>query len=407
VAVTVAMIVEYTGMSKRLYEETKHESDLRQNRLLTTMNAVNEAIVGIDSSGNIRVYNSAAMILFDTNVNLHGKKLAEFLKVVDENGKAFDLWQYIKKEGRSFVREDLSLVFSGADKINLSLSCAPIFDKYRLGGHGGVVNRSAGYVLMLKDITKSKTLEEERDEFISVVSHELRTPVAVAEGAISNVQYLVEQKISATDLATQLSVAHDQVIYLSQMINDIGTLSRAQRGVGADLEEINLVELAENMRMQYAAQVKAKGLKMAVEVEPGVGAAYSSRLYLQEILQNFITNAIKYTKKGTVTLAISKVEGGAKIAVSDTGIGISKSDQKRVFEKFFRSEDFRTRETNGTGLGLYVVKKLAAILEVTIKVESELNKGSTFSFVVSTEKPVAVETKSDGEGAAAVGTETV
>lgn len=108
----------------------------------------------------------------------------------------------------------------------------------------------------------------------------------------------------------------------------------------------------------------------------------TSKLYLEEILQNFITNSLKYTHEGGITIATSEDAEGLRIKVIDTGIGISKFDQKRIFQKFYRSEDYRTRETSGTGLGLYVCKKLAEKLHVQIVFESRLNNGSTFSMVI-------------------------
>jgi multi-sensor signal transduction histidine kinase len=98
-------------------------------------------------------------------------------------------------------------------------------------------------------------------------------------------------------------------------------------------------------------------------------------------LQNFITNAIRYTEKGGVTIIVKPGENDTiNFAVKDTGIGISRSDQAHLYQKFWRSEDYRTRETSGTGLGLYVVAKLAIKLKTEIKLKSRLNHGSTFSF---------------------------
>jgi len=103
---------------------------------------------------------------------------------------------------------------------------------------------------------------------------------------------------------------------------------------------------------------------------------------LHELLQNFITNAIKYTKEGSITLEVARKKDTIHFAVKDTGIGISKSDQAKVFNKFYRSEDYRTRETGGTGLGLYVAVKLAKKLGTEIDLSSRLNHGSTFSFTL-------------------------
>ena len=108
----------------------------------------------------------------------------------------------------------------------------------------------------------------------------------------------------------------------------------------------------------------------------------SSKLYVKEILQNFITNAIKYTEKGSVTIGAHKKKNGVLFEVTDTGIGISKSDQERAFDKFFRSEDFRTRANSGTGLGLYVTMKLTRLIHAELDLHSELNVGSTFSIFV-------------------------
>jgi signal transduction histidine kinase len=105
-------------------------------------------------------------------------------------------------------------------------------------------------------------------------------------------------------------------------------------------------------------------------------------LYLHELLQNFITNAIKYTREGSVTLIVRRQKDDILFEVSDTGIGISKSDQAKVFDKFYRSEDYRTRETSGTGLGLYVTHKLAKKMGTTITLKSRLNHGSHFSFTL-------------------------
>lgn len=106
----------------------------------------------------------------------------------------------------------------------------------------------------------------------------------------------------------------------------------------------------------------------------------ASRLYLEELLRNFITNAIKYTEKGSITIVVKPSKDKVLFSVQDTGIGISRGDQAKIFNKFYRSEDYRIRETNGTGLGLYVSKKLASKLGTTIELTSRLNHGSTFSF---------------------------
>ncbi len=140
--------------------------------------------------------------------------------------------------------------------------------------------------------------------------------------------------------------------------------------------------LFEEFYKKYQPEAAKKDLQLNLDVSTRLPKVRQSRLYLEEMLQNFITNAIKYTPQGSVTIHGHMTSKGIACTVSDTGIGISKSDQNKIFHKFYRSEDYRTRETNGTGLGLYVVQKLANKIGVTISFKSRLNHGSEFGFVL-------------------------
>jgi signal transduction histidine kinase len=190
-----------------------------------------------------------------------------------------------------------------------------------------------------------------------------------------------ERGVSQDKLAEAAGAAYKQITYLAQMINDLSTLSRAERGVGDSIEPVDVKELLYNLFTKYTPEAQEKDLHLDLDTEHNLPQLETSRLYLEEVMQNFITNAIKYTKKGSVTFG-AKMESGDAIRffVKDSGIGISKSDMQHIFERFYRSEDYRTRETSGTGLGLYVVEKLAAKLGTKVDVESRLNVGSTFSF---------------------------
>ena len=178
--------------------------------------------------------------------------------------------------------------------------------------------------------------------------------------------------------ATQ--TAYKQNTFLATMINDLSALSRAERGVGDMSEKINPKDLAENLFNKYNKSATEKGLMLNLNLENNLNCVKTNKLYLEELLQNFITNSLKYTREGSVEIRFKNSEKGVIFEIKDTGIGISPQDQKRVFEKFYRSEDWRTRETGGTGLGLYVSTKLAAKLGTKIQLESKLNHGSRFFF---------------------------
>ena len=315
--------------------------------------------------------------MLDTNSRLEGKSINPVLPLHDADGKRLDIAKRLKRIA-SVTIDDSMRMGTAEDPVRIELTLAPIRSTFDVQ----VPTKSkGGFIIIARDVTKKKSLEEERDEFISVVSHELRTPVAVTEGLLSNIQLMLERdSLEKDSFEKNINEAHEQVLFLSGMINDLSTLSRAERGIADDTESIDVTELAHELYNEYLPESQERKLHFDLELGTHLGTVNASRLYLHELLQNFITNSLKYTKEGEVTLSIHKRSGAVHFSVKDTGIGISKSDQKRVFEKFYRSEDYRTRETGGTGLGLYVSSKLARKLGTTIDLTSRLNHGSTFSF---------------------------
>jgi two-component system sensor histidine kinase VicK len=358
-------------------DSTSRATDFERQRLLSLINNMGEAVVATDSRGKILIYNAATLALLDTNQSLENKSLDSILNLRNEKHRSTKLFSLLKSNSVGITTTDLTHEFAPNDFINLYINASPI----KLGFKE---ESKSGYIIIMRDVTKETSLEEERDEFISVVSHELRTPVAIAEGNISNAIFMNSQKKEPKIIAESLDSAHDQVVFLASMINDLATLSRAERtDVPLDIETVDLKELVHSIARDYESQASTKGLKLTVGAAEDAKTIDTAPLYLREILQNFVTNSIKYTKKGSVIVHVRKNnKGEAVFSVADTGIGLSKADRKRVFDKFFRSEDFRTRESSGTGLGLYVTAKLANRLGATITVDSELNKGSTFTITV-------------------------
>ena len=341
-------------------------------RMITLINNITDAILSTDEHGIINTYNSAALNLIDTNSGINGEHISQVLNLETTDKKPIDIFKELTKSSAIRQRDDILMKIEDGDYIRLEVTLAPV--------QGGDKMTPDGYVLILRDITKTKSLEEERDEFISVVSHELRTPIAIAEGSLSNAKLLVERKMTSK-IPEAIDESHKQILFLARMINDLSTLSRAERGVADETEIIDVAELAAQINSEYSPQAGEKGLAFNLDIGGRLGVVKVSRLYLEEILQNFITNSIRYTQKGSITLSIKKNKSGEiTFKVIDTGIGISKADIAKIFDKFYRAEDYRTRETKGTGLGLYVSAKLAKKLGCKIEVESRLNHGSAFGF---------------------------
>lgn len=358
----------------KMFKTHKKSEDTR-NRLLTIINSLTDAVLSVDSRGRVELYNSATLDLLDEDKQIVGKNLSKICKLSKINTETFDM-QEIFRIGKPYFSTNDLILSKDDEKLRIEIEII------RIRESSGKKNRerSKKFVVILRDITKQKTLDEERDEFISVVSHELRTPVAILEGSLSNLRLLIQKKAPSKLLETTAETAYKQNTFLATMVNDLSALSKVERGINHQTEIIHPQELAESLFNKYHKSAAEKGLSLNLNLDNKLNSVKTSKLYLEELLQNFITNSLKYTREGSVEICFRNSPKGVIFEIKDTGIGISSSDQKRIFEKFYRSEDWRTRETGGTGLGLYVSSKLAAKIGTKIQVESKLNHGSRFFF---------------------------
>lgn len=380
----IARIRAATDKERVALARTRGQEIYQRERLLALVNSMGDAVVATDDKGKVSVYNSTLLSLLDTNLNLVGKQIDDVLKLYNDKNKRVSIFEEALIRHNVFSRTDLAHHFKDGDKIRLYINVAPIQPGYQ-------THAETGFIFILRDITKEKTLEEQRDEFVSVVSHELRTPVTIVEGHLSNLLLLVDRGADKTVLTHALQDSHDHIVYLAKLVNDLSTLAKAERGADAQTEPLDLLAMLHEIYNTYQPQAEAKKLALNLDAPTKLPSVITNRLYLEEILQNLITNAIKYTPSGSITLRARATKTTLTLEVQDTGIGISKSDQQHVFEKFYRSEDYRTRESSGTGLGLYVCKKLAEKLGYTISFISRLNHGTTFSVVI----PLAAASSAD------------
>ena len=364
----------------RNYNRLKRRERLQTRRLKVVVNNLRDALVSVSSEGKIQLYNPATLSLLDTNRNLTGISADRVFNLVDEMGESIKLSAVIANIKIATERTDLRMQYSDKQLINLRMSIFPIKNQFAIRKSRNI----DGVIIVMTDITKEKSLDDERDEFISVVSHELRTPVAIAEGALSNMQLLLDRGGDPRVFTQTLDSAHNQILYLGQMVNDLATLSRAERGIYMDNEEIDIESFMTSLYNKYAKPAKEKGLRFIVDIDL-TGKVLVPSMVIEEIMQNLISNAIKYTEVGSVTVGVRAEphdRSHARFYVRDTGIGISKSDLDKIYLRFWRSEDYRTRQTSGTGLGLHVVDRLASKVGTHIDAKSELNIGSTFSLLL-------------------------
>jgi PAS domain S-box-containing protein len=344
------------------------EAEKERQQLLALINNMSDAVIVIDNGGRVVIHNQAAAILAGSHEDIQNQPLEQLFHFIDVDDHDTELKI---KRGDASEQKDLRVKAPDGSLINVSISVAPYI----------VDRQNRGHVLIVHDTTQEATIEQERREFIAVASHELRTPLTIAQGDVS---LLLSSPPQDTESVEMLNGALRSLQQLSHIISDLTNLAKVENEeLEVKLEPLNPIALLHDFQSDYTSQAKAKNLDLKIEIDPHLNSAtiLTSRYVVREILAIYLTNALKFTEKGSVTLSVMNPKdesAGVTFMVRDTGIGISHSDQKKIFKKFFQSEDYSTRIHGGTGLGLYIAQRLAGRITAKIWFETELGKGSTF-----------------------------
>jgi len=235
-----------------------------------------------------------------------------------------------------------------------------------------------------KDKDDRDKIEKARTDFFSNVTHELKTPVSIIVGYLET----ITEAINHGDYETAksfISKALKNVLRLSDLINDLMQISRIESGeMRMNFEYFDIKNLIEDMISNFQAKADEKGLKVEIDFDPEESyMVYCDRLRISQVMENLLSNAIRYTDRGRVKVKLYKKEDGkVGVSVIDTGIGIPGDDIQRIFERFYRVDKTRSRETGGTGLGLTIVKHILEAHGSKINVKSTVGKGSEFSFTL-------------------------
>ena len=237
-----------------------------------------------------------------------------------------------------------------------------------------------------KSILQLRKIDEIKSEFVSIASHELRTPLSAIKNAI---QLVLTGKTGAINEAQVkfLSMAERNINRLMNILNDLLNLSRIESGkIQMRFEELNLGDLIDFILSSFKTQVEGKGIKLKMEVPQKVPAVYGDHEKVEQILTNLVGNAFKFTPEGgEIVISVKPYDGNGKmmaIAVKDSGIGIPADQLDKIFEKFHQVEGSLQRSVGGTGLGLGTSQGLVEVHQGKILVESEVGKGSTFTFTL-------------------------
>ena len=232
----------------------------------------------------------------------------------------------------------------------------------------------SGAVILVLDVTEKQKAEVMRREFSANVSHELKTPLM----SISGYAEIIENNmVKPEDIPKFAGRIHSEASRLSSLVEDIIKLSRLdENDQSIPMEEVDLMQICRDVEGHLSIRAKEQQVKMTLRGERC--RIKGARQVLYEMIYNLCDNAIKYNRRdGEVEVTVSRGRNGrAVVSVADTGIGIAKEDQERIFERFYRVDKSHSRETGGTGLGLSIVKHGAILHDAKIKIESTLGIGT-------------------------------
>ncbi len=372
-------IIRILLMLRALTYENRHHKkyelklQAEQDKLLALVNSLGEAVFAVDTHGKITLYNAAALDLLDSHGDILKKDFNTILPLIDKDGKSVEVLGTVLSGGKMVTRDDLH-TGPEAKKVDLYVMATPVNE----------AGEYVGAIVMARDVSKQKNLQQQKDEFLSVVSHELRTPVAIVEADISTVLSPHFVAKVPDNVVKLLKSASQNITYLSGLLQDISDLSHSERMVlDVELKNIEITNFTKSLCESMQERAKAEGLELKMALNLKDEKIFSSEQRVQEILINFLTNAIKYSAKVGKTISLTvqpsqKFTGGIEFTVQDQGIGISPSDQKKLFHKFYRSANSKVQAIKGTGMGLYITQEQAKKIGGEIRMESELGKGSIF-----------------------------
>ena len=284
-----------------------------------------------------------------------------------------------KRSGKGYSADDFRLLCILADQLALSLENGMLYEEsektrenYRL-----LYDQSETLNKKLIDVDRLKK------QFVANISHELRTPISTILGYS---EVLLDPDFNGNPRAIlERVVTNGQE--LSHLMDSLLDFSRVESGsMTATLQEVSIREVLESLEMMTKRLLQGRPIRFRVQVEPLLEVIETDPKKLQQILMHLLTNALKFTEQGEITLAmrsrLEEEDAFVEVSVSDTGIGISKRDQEVIFEEFRQLDGSSTRQYGGTGLGLGLCKRLAQSLGGKVEVESEIGRGSIFSLML-------------------------
>lgn len=327
----------------------------QRNELNSIISSIREGFLVTNYIGEIIFVNDAIKKIFKKNIDV-GKNYHK----VFQDKELVKLFKKVLKKKASINKE-----------IDLG-------DKYLLCS-ANYINLKDEIIFIFSDITEIKNLERIKRDIVANVSHELRTPLTAIKGYIET----IEEEITDDNIKYYISIIKRHTARLINMVQDLLVLSELEESnKRLEISQFDIKEMLDSVFKLFEQKIKEKNLVLRYEIEEEANQIFADYYKLEQALINLIDNSIKYTEEGEVVVSVSARDNAAIIQVKDTGIGIPKEDQDRIFERFYTVDKSRSKKLGGTGLGLAIVKHIIKLHNGDIMVKSSPNKGTRFTITL-------------------------
>lgn len=364
-------------ITERKEMENKLEADSARDQAVLT--SLGEGLMATDQQGTIVMVNpQAEEMLGWSKDEMLGKSMFDFQTLIDSHNRPVPLQQrptyIVLKTGNRVTTNDYCYVKKDGSAIPSSITVTPV----RLDGE------TIGSIQVFRDISKEMEVDRAKSELISLASHQLRTPLS---GINWYVEALIKEEVGKLNQQQKkyLNEVYRANQKLVDLVYDFLNVSRLELGTfEVKLSSLDATELADHVINELQPLITQKKLKVEKNYGPNLENIMADRKIVRLLLENLITNAVKYTKnRGRIKVNISLEKTHGKqaqlsISIADNGLGIPKKDQGKIFSKLFRADNVKTLDADGNGLGLYIVKSFAELCGGEIWFKSQEKKGTTF-----------------------------
>ena len=363
--VVVAKAIEYTRALKDIAEE--------KSRMRVFINHLTDGVMATDNQKRVVLANPAFLRLIGyQGTDAIGKQAGDLVgneqltEMIDQAlsmpmNTFMEISEELKVGGGKGAREEIIL---GARSIPFR----------------GRMQRNLGTITVLHDITALKKMDQIKSDFVSMVAHEVRNPLNTIMAQIKIIQDGLAGEVTLKQQEI-LGRTSQKIKGLTDLCSELLDLARMESGlITQEKESLSVVDILKDQVSFHMARAKAKGIQLELgPSDEDMPLLLANRKNLDEVLSNLIANAVNYTPEGgAVTVSASVTGDYVCMSVRDSGIGIPKTDLERIFDRFYRVKDERTKYVVGTGLGLAIIKSIVEAHHGMVRVESELDRGSTF-----------------------------